>query len=184
MVTRRQADGRVPSCRASFTIPDVANGSVGGRDAQANHGSSRPCWRLALLGAAAMPAHGAEDPPIRCGSCCATRVPNIDPYYNNLRTGLVMHAPGLGRAGLSRPGHLRDQAAARDRMEIRRCRRRSTSPCGTASNSMTAARSPPTTSSTRSTWSPSPDEQGLDAVELQLDRQGREDRRSIRCASS
>ena len=87
--------------------------------------------------------------------------------------------PGLGHAGLSQSGHLQDRAAARDRVEAAGSRPRSSSRCGRASNSTTAA--PFTADDVVYTHQPRrrSGEPGVDAVELQLDRQGREDRRSL-----
>ena len=44
-------------------------------------------------------------------------LPNIDPYYNNLRTGVVMHHQGWDALVYRNPDTLQDRAVARHRME-------------------------------------------------------------------
>ena len=70
----------------------------------------------ALLGAGASPA-AAQKSADTLRITMRDGLPNIDPYYNNLRTGVVMHHQALGRAGLPQSRHVQDRAVARHRVE-------------------------------------------------------------------
>ena len=90
-----------------------------------------------LLGAGAVPAK-AQKSADTLRIVLRDALTNIDPYYNHLRTGVVMHHR-LGLTGLSQSRYVQARAAARHRVEARRIRPRSSSRCARASNSTTAA---------------------------------------------
>ena len=70
----------------------------------------------ALLGAGASPAT-AQKSADTLRIAFRDALSNIDPYYNNQRTGVVMHHQALGRLVYRNPDTLQDRAAARHRME-------------------------------------------------------------------
>lgn len=104
---------------------------------------------MALLGAAAAPAT-AQKSADTLRIVMRDAVPNIDPYYNNLRTGVVMHHQGWDALIYRNPDSFSSSRCSPPSGSSR-IRPRSSSRCARASNSTTAVRSPPMTWSTPST---------------------------------
>ena len=71
---------------------------------------------VVLLGAGAVPA-AAQKSADTLRIVMRDALPNVDPFFNNLRTGVVMHRQ-LGRAGLPQSGYVQARAAARNRVEV------------------------------------------------------------------
>ena len=129
----------------------------------------------ALLGAGAAPA-AAQKSADTLRIAMRDALPNIDPYYNNLRTGVVMHHQGWDALVYRNPGYVQARAAARHRVEAAGCDHDRVH----AAAGREVPRRQPVYGRRRGLHHQPrgrSGQQGVDAVELQLDRQGREDRR-------